>query len=126
MELLILVVLGLFLFGPERLPGVVRDVARAIRKMREMAADMTTDLKAELGPELADLDLRDLRDLHPKALVRKHLLDPAYEATDSLGLGELLDDAGLGRPGPTAAPGSVTRADGHRLPAAPSTFDDAT
>lgn len=117
LELLVLVVLGLFLFGPERLPGVVRDVARAIRKFREMAADVTNDLKEELGPELADLDLREM---HPKAIVRKHLLEPAYEATDKLGLSEALEDSGLRRPVP--ASGSVQP----RKPATPATFDDAT
>ena len=33
---------------------------------------MTEDLKTELGPEMADLDLRSL---HPKEFVRKHLLE---------------------------------------------------
>lgn len=70
-ELLVLLVVGLFVFGPERLPKVIADVGKVVRQLRAMANDVTDDLKAELGPELADLDLRSL---HPRALVEKHLL----------------------------------------------------
>lgn len=70
-EMLLLVVVGLFVFGPERLPGIARDAARMIRQFRDQARSMRDDLTAELGPELADLDLKSL---HPKTFVEKHLL----------------------------------------------------
>ena len=40
-----------------------------------MAQDATVDLKAELGPEMADLNLNDLRDLHPRRMVQKYLFE---------------------------------------------------
>jgi sec-independent protein translocase protein TatB len=59
-EILLLAVIGLVVFGPERLPKAAADAARLIRQLRTMARGAAGDLKAELGPELADLDLRGL------------------------------------------------------------------
>ena len=70
-EMLLLVVVGLFVFGPERLPTIARDAARTIRHFRDSARSMRDDLSAELGPELADLDLKSL---NPRTFVEKHLL----------------------------------------------------
>jgi sec-independent protein translocase protein TatB len=70
-EMLLLVIVGLFVFGPERLPSIARDAARMFKQFRDQARSMRDDLQAELGPELADLDLKSL---NPKTLVEKHLL----------------------------------------------------
>jgi sec-independent protein translocase protein TatB len=70
-EMLLLVVVGLFVFGPERLPTIARDAARTIRHFRDSARSMRDDLSAELGPELAELDLKSL---NPRTFVEKHLL----------------------------------------------------
>ncbi len=67
-----LLLLGLFVFGPDRLPGIAEDVGRNLRKLRGYMQAMGEELKAELGPEMADLDLRSL---DPKEFVRKHLFD---------------------------------------------------
>jgi sec-independent protein translocase protein TatB len=71
-EISVLLVLGLFVFGPERLPGMAAEAGRALRKARTYAKGLTDDLKTELGPEIGDLDLRSL---HPKAFVQKHLFE---------------------------------------------------
>lgn len=71
-EMLVIIVVALFVFGPERLPQVAGDAARMLRKLRELAQGATADLKSELGPEMADLDLTSL---HPKTFVRKHLFE---------------------------------------------------
>jgi sec-independent protein translocase protein TatB len=70
-EMLLLVIVGLFVFGPERLPTVARDAAKIIRQFRDTARGMRDELKAELGPEMADLDLDSL---NPRKLVEKHLM----------------------------------------------------
>jgi sec-independent protein translocase protein TatB len=79
-HLAILVVVGLFVFGPERLPTLIRDLGKALRQVRQAANAMQEDLKAELGPEVGDLDLRSL---HPRTFVEKHLFG---EEEDPLGL----------------------------------------
>ncbi|MEX2290651.1 MAG: sec-independent translocase [Mycobacteriales bacterium] len=79
-ELLVLLVLALFVFGPDRLPGMAADAGRTLRNLRGYVKGMTDDLKADLGPELGDVDLASL---HPRTFVQKHLfgddeeLDPA-------------------------------------------------
>ena len=60
MELLVLALVGLIVIGPDKLPGLARDAARMMRTLREMATGARTQLRDELGPEFADLDLRSL------------------------------------------------------------------
>lgn len=71
-ELLVLVVIAVILFGPEKLPEFARKAARVIRYVRSMAGNAQQQLSKELGPEFSDLDVRDL---NPKAFIQKHLLD---------------------------------------------------
>jgi sec-independent protein translocase protein TatB len=71
-ELVVLAVLGLLIFGPERLPKVASDAVRMLRELRTMARGAAADLKAELGPEMADLDLASL---HPRRIVGSFLTD---------------------------------------------------
>jgi sec-independent protein translocase protein TatB len=68
----VLLLLGLFVFGPDRLPGLAADAGRALRKLRVYVKDISADLREELGPEIADLDLRSL---HPREIVRKNLFE---------------------------------------------------
>jgi sec-independent protein translocase protein TatB len=63
MDMLVLAVVGILVFGPERLPGLARDAARMIRTGRELLIGTRSQLRDELGPEFAnfagsDLDLR--------------------------------------------------------------------
>jgi sec-independent protein translocase protein TatB len=74
-ELLVIMAIGLIVVGPERLPKYAEDAARLLRQLRRLAEDASVDLKAELGPEMADLNLSDLRDMHPKRMVQKYLFE---------------------------------------------------
>ena len=67
-EIMVLVLIGLFIFGPDRLPKLITDVANVIRQLRRMAANATGDLSRELGTDIS------IEDLNPKTFVRKHLL----------------------------------------------------
>lgn len=69
----VLLLLALFVFGPERLPGLAADLGKALRKGRAMLHGLTADLKSELGPEVGDLDLASL---HPKRLVADLMREP--------------------------------------------------
>lgn len=60
MELLVLAIVGLVVLGPEKLPGLARDAARMIRTLRDLATGARQQLRDELGPEFADIDLRNL------------------------------------------------------------------
>jgi sec-independent protein translocase protein TatB len=78
-EVAILLVLALFVFGPERLPGIAQDAGRTLRKLRVHLKGLQADLTAELGPEVGQLDLASL---HPKEFVRKHLFEDEEELPD--------------------------------------------
>ena len=71
-EFLLLLVLAIILFGPERLPELFRKVARVVQYLRTVAGSAQQQLSKELGPGFEDLDLRDL---NPKSFIQKHLLD---------------------------------------------------
>jgi sec-independent protein translocase protein TatB len=73
-EFVVLALIGLFIFGPDRLPQLIGDGVRMLRQLRRMARSATEDLSRELGTDI------QLEDLNPKALLRKHLLSEEDEA----------------------------------------------
>lgn len=90
-EILVLIVAGLFILGPERLPEAAAWLARSMRKARDFATGARDQLRREMGPEFDEFrkpieDLRSLRNFDPKRAVTKHLFDGDE---DPLGLKEL-------------------------------------
>ena len=71
-KLLVLGVIALIVFGPERLPTMAAQAGRALREVRKMLDGAKSELQENLGPEFSQLDLTDL---NPKRFVRKHLVD---------------------------------------------------
>lgn len=79
-EMLILVIAGLVILGPERLPGAIRWTSTALRQARDYISGATSQLREDLGPEFDDLreplgELNKLRGMTPRAALTKHLLD---------------------------------------------------
>ncbi|MGI9123301.1 MAG: Sec-independent protein translocase protein TatB [Mycobacterium sp.] len=79
-EMLLLVVVGLVVLGPERLPGAIRWTSSTIRQARDYLSGATQGIREELGPEFEDLrqplsELQKLRGMTPRAAITKHLLD---------------------------------------------------
>ncbi|MEU4194703.1 sec-independent translocase [Kribbella sp. NPDC026611] len=79
LELVVIAVVAVLVFGPDRLPEFARTAGRLLRQVRQMVTNAQNDLRSELGPEYADLELQDL---NPRNFVRKHLLDPVDEYVD--------------------------------------------
>ncbi|MGI5378020.1 sec-independent translocase [Streptomyces sp. CA-251387] len=80
LELVTLVVLAVLIFGPDKLPKMIQDVTRTIRKIREFSESAKQDIRQELGPEFKDFEFEDL---NPKTFIRKQL------DNDDLGLKEI-------------------------------------
>ena len=80
LELVTLVLLAVLVFGPEKLPKMIQDVTRTIRKIREFSEGAKQDIRQELGPEFKDFEFEDL---NPKTFLRKQL------DNDELGLKEI-------------------------------------
>jgi sec-independent protein translocase protein TatB len=79
-HILVLVVVGLVILGPERLPGAIRWTSNALRQARDYLSGVTNQLREDLGPEFDDLrgpisELQKLRGMTPRAALTKHLLD---------------------------------------------------
>lgn len=74
-EIVVIVLIGLFVFGPERFPKLLADLGKGVRKLRKMARDATADISREVGTDI------DITDLHPKTFIRKHVLSEADEET---------------------------------------------
>jgi len=71
-EFILLLVLGIIVFGPEKLPEFARKAAHVYVYVRDMAANAQKQLSSELGPEFADMKLQDL---NPKTFVKKHMAE---------------------------------------------------
>jgi Tat protein translocase TatB subunit len=72
-ELLVLLVVGLLVFGPDRLPEMARQAGSWVRDLRRMVANARRDLSEGIGVDEADL--RKLQNLDPKSYVRRNVLD---------------------------------------------------
>jgi sec-independent protein translocase protein TatB len=72
-EFLVLLLIAMFIFGPDRLPKAIADGVKMLRNLRDMARNATGDLSRELGTDIS------LEDLNPKTLIRKHILSEEDE-----------------------------------------------
>jgi sec-independent protein translocase protein TatB len=86
-ELIVIVLVGLFIFGPDKLPKAINDGLRMLRTVRNMARNATGDLSRELGTQV------ELEDLNPKTFLRKHLLSEEDEAALRKPLQDIYSDA---------------------------------
>ena len=76
-ELAVIAFVAVLVFGPDRLPDFARQAARLVKTMRGFANQARDELREELGPEYADLELRDL---DPRTIVRKHIIEAMNDA----------------------------------------------
>lgn len=102
-EILVLVIAGLFILGPERLPGAARWLGQTIRQVREYATGASNQLRNELGPEFDELrkpleDLNQLRSFNPRTAITQGLFGGDQ---DPLGLNDFNLSNGNGTNGST-------------------------
>ncbi|MEW1545116.1 sec-independent translocase [Streptomyces tsukubensis] len=126
LELVALVVLAVLVFGPDKLPKVIQDVSRTIRKIRQFSDSAKQDIRDELGPDFKDFEFEDL---NPKTFLRKQLdqndeLRELKELGDSFDFRKDLNDVadsvnGTG-PEPAAVPGTSAAKTAAASPPPPS------
>ncbi len=121
-EMVVLVVAGLVILGPERLPGAIRWTSGALRQARDYIGGATSQLREDLGPEFDDLreplsELQRFRGMTPRAALTKHLLD----GDDSIFTGKF-DTAG-GAQQVTQQPPEKPQSSGGPADVAPATPD---
>lgn len=76
-EIIILGVLGLLVFGPERLPKAAADAVRMLKQVRGMASNARADLADSAGIDMSETvdAVRSLGDLHPRKLASSLFAD---------------------------------------------------
>ncbi|MFC6287533.1 sec-independent translocase [Nocardioides sp. GCM10027113] len=78
-ELAVIALVAVVVFGPDKLPEFARQAGRFLRQVRNFANSARDELRTELGPEYADLELRDL---DPRAIVKRHIVEAMEEADE--------------------------------------------
>ena len=80
-EIVIIAIVALFIFGPERLPHVAKDAADGLKKARRALTGVREQVNDSLGDDFAHLRDLDLRQYHPKTFIRNQLLADDDELT---------------------------------------------
>jgi len=108
-ELAVIIVIGLLVFGPDRLPEFARQAGRVLRQVRSFSQSARDDIRSELGPEFADFELTDL---DPRRAVRKYMQD-TWDETPELD-GADAPARGRGAAAASAAALAAKKPAGHR------------
>ena len=91
-EIFFILIIGLIVIGPERLPGVIQDVRAAIHPARKAIHNAKKELNGEFDDLSADLaefqkpisQITSIRAMGPKAALGKVLFDDDPEVMDML------------------------------------------
>jgi sec-independent protein translocase protein TatB len=78
-EMAVIAFIAVVVFGPDRLPDLAKQAGQMVRQARRFANAARDELRDELGPEYADLELRDL---DPRTIVRKHIIEAMEDAEE--------------------------------------------
>lgn len=93
MEAVVLALVGIVVLGPDRLPQFARDAARMLRTLRDLATGAREQLRDELGPEFADVDLRNL---NPRTAVQRAVFGDDVPDLRKFSPGNVVRDAWYG------------------------------
>ncbi len=74
-EIVVLGLAALFIFGPDRLPGLAKDAATGLKKVKAALTGVRGQLHDSLGDDFDHLRDLDLRQYHPKTFIRRQLID---------------------------------------------------
>jgi sec-independent protein translocase protein TatB len=73
----VIALVAVVVFGPDKLPEFARQAGRFLHRLKVFATGARDELRTELGPQFSDLELRDL---DPRTIVRKHIVEAMEEA----------------------------------------------
>lgn len=115
-EIIVIIVIALLVFGPDRLPKMAADTARTLRQVRQMAASARKDLVDAAGlegdGEMAQT-MNDLRDLDPRQAMNGVLTDdPAAGGSAAAGRAGRKPRSSAGTTAPSASGKTASQASG--------------
>ena len=81
-KLLVILVIAVFVVGPERLPNYAAKLAQLVKSLKQMASGAKDRMRDEMGPEFDDVDWKQLdpRQYDPRRIIRDALLEDEREA----------------------------------------------
>lgn len=128
-ELVLLIILGLIILGPDKLPEYARKLAQFVRSARDMAEGARTQIREEMGPAFDDVDWQalDPRQYDPRRIVREALASPPGSPAGGSARAQAANEAAIAGE-PARSPGAAQQpaARGHD-PELPTPWDtDAT
>lgn len=83
-KFLVILVIAIFLLGPERIPHYAAQLGRLVRSVRDMADGAKERLREEMGPDFDDVDWKKLdpRQYDPRRIIREALLEDPNDRPD--------------------------------------------
>lgn len=81
-KIFIILLIALFVVGPDKLPGYAKRLGEMVRSVKRMADGAKDRLRDEMGPEFDDVDWKQLdpRQYDPRRIIRDALLEDEKEA----------------------------------------------
>ena len=76
-EFLLLLIIGLLVIGPSRLPEYTQKLANIVKEVRRMASGAREQIKEEVGIDIDDVDWKkyDPRQYDPRRIIKEALLE---------------------------------------------------
>lgn len=76
-EFLLLLLIGIMVIGPQRLPEYTQKLANLVREVRRMASGAREQIKEEVGIDIDDVDWKkyDPRQYDPRRIIKEALLE---------------------------------------------------
>jgi sec-independent protein translocase protein TatB len=81
-KIFIILLIALFVVGPDKLPGYAKRLGELVRSVKRMADGAKDRLRDEMGPEFDDVDWKQLdpRQYDPRRIIRDALLEDEKDA----------------------------------------------
>lgn len=94
-KILVILVIAMFLLGPERLPYYAKKLGELVRSVKQMADGAKDRLRDEMGPDFDDVDWKQLdpRQYDPRRIIRDALLEDQAEVQAAERRARVLDAA---------------------------------
>lgn len=76
-EFLVLLIIGLLVIGPSRLPEYTQKLANIVKEVRRMASGAREQIKEEVGIDIDEVDWKkyDPRQYDPRRIIKEALLE---------------------------------------------------
>ncbi|WP_338034661.1 twin-arginine translocase TatA/TatE family subunit [Leucobacter triazinivorans] len=81
-KILVILVIAMFVLGPERLPIYAKKLGELVRSVKRMTEGAKDRLRDEMGPEFDEVDWKQLdpRQYDPRRIIRDALVEDEREA----------------------------------------------